>query len=166
MPRGGRRVGAGRKPSVRRAVVLGMDGARREDLGPPGPLGAAPAPAEDLELLTPPPDLTPAQQDYWRRWAPLAVEQRTLVPATRPGFRELCEQADLKAKLARRIHALGAGSEKAGSRLSAYVKLAQRLDSSLARFKLTGMGKPVLMAVNPCRSLACAASAASAGVLP
>jgi phage terminase small subunit len=117
-----------------------MDGARREDVGPPG-IALASA-ADEPELLTPPTDLTPAQQDFWRRWAPCAMEQRTLVPATIAGFRELCEQFDLKQKVARRIQALGAGSPKAAGHLGAYVKLAQRVDSTLARFKLTGMGKP------------------------
>lgn len=146
MPRGGARVGAGRKPTRRRpAVVLGMDGNRRDlfaTASAPGEPSPAAVPQQESELLQPPSDLTPAQQDLWRRWAPLAVEQRTLVPATVPGFRELCEQLALKQTLARRIGHLGAGSERAAGRLGLYVKLAQRLDSSLARFKLTGFGKP------------------------
>lgn len=132
-------MGAGRKPSPRRerAIVLGMDGARRDVLFTPPP-----PTAEEAGLAEPPPDLTPAQQDFWRRWAPLAIEQRTLIPATVPGFRELCEQFTLKEALARRIQRLGPGSERAAARVSLYVKLAQRLDSTLARFKLTGLGKP------------------------
>lgn len=140
MPRGGRRVGAGRKPSGRRAIVLGMDGVRRDN--EPG-LAVEPRDTpQEAGLIDPPADLSPAQQEFWRRWAPFAIEQRTLIPATVAGFRELCEQFALKQVLARRIHALGAGSEKAASRLRAYVQLAQRLDSTLARFKLTSFGKP------------------------
>lgn len=142
MARGGRRVGAGRKPVIRRAVVLGMDGTRREDLGAVGGgLAVAPVP-EELDLAQPPTDMTPSQQDFWRRWAPFAIEQRTLVPATLAGFRELCEQFALKQAIWRRLEALGPASEKATPRLRAYTQLAQRLDSTLARFKLTGMGKP------------------------
>jgi hypothetical protein len=143
MPRGGARVGAGRKPKARKAVVLGMDGQRL--LGEPGSPGSpwvAPVVGDD-PLLAPPADLPPAQQDFWRIYAPYAIEQRTLVAATVAGFRELCEQFALKQTIARGIQRLGAGSSKAEGRMRNYVKLAQRLDATLARFKLTGFGKPV-----------------------
>jgi phage terminase small subunit len=118
-----------------------MDGVRRDlESIPLGP--APPTSAEDASLLEPPADLIPAQQEFWRRWAPFAIEQRTLVPATVAGFRELCEQFVLKAAIARRLQRLGPGSEKALSTMRSYVQLAQRLDSTLARFKLTGFGKP------------------------
>ena len=52
MPRGGRRVGAGRKPGPRKAVVLRMDGGRR--LSMPTPPVAASIPADLAALADPP----------------------------------------------------------------------------------------------------------------
>src|SRR5690606_19147176 len=72
MPRGGRRVGAGRPPKL--AV-----------LPPPPP------PDEAAKLLTPPDDLTTDETRVWEECAPLAVANGTLTAATLPGFRYLCE---------------------------------------------------------------------------
>lgn len=143
MSRGGYRVGAGRKPKApKTAVVIGIDGTRRTDTRP----ASVPAPpADDVPALADPPaDLLPDQQAFWRLYAPSAIEQRTLVPATVIGFRELCEQFALKQAIAARINTykLGAGSKSADAALRSYVKLAQRIDATLARFKLTAFGKP------------------------
>lgn len=118
-----------------------MDGVRREASGlPPSP---APLMAViDSALAEPPADLTPVEQEFWRQYAPAAIEQRTLIAPTVAGFRELCQLAAFKATLARKIHRLGAGSPKADAALRHYVKLSQRLDATLARYKLTGFGKP------------------------
>jgi phosphopantetheinyl transferase len=64
------------------------------------------------------------------------------VPATLPGFRELCEQADLKRQVDKRLRKIGATTEAADGLLRHQVKLAQLLDARLARFKLTAFGKP------------------------
>jgi hypothetical protein len=154
MPRGGRRVGTGRKPTAKRGVVLGLDGARRPDPGPaPPPIAvndAAPAAVDAIhDMATPPADLPVAQQDFWRIYAPAAIEQRTLITATVGGFRELCEQFALKQAIATRIGKLklGAASKSAEGPLRHYVKLSQRVDASMARFKLTAMGKPAEVGV-------------------
>jgi hypothetical protein len=136
MPRGGRRVGAGRKPG-KRGVVLGMDGRRRGELA-----ASAPPSPEDVELLVPPADLTEPQREWWRRWAPAALEQRTLVAATLAGFRELCKQGAMAEAYDREISRVGPTTIEGESLTKTYIKLAQRLDSTLARFKLTGAGKP------------------------
>lgn len=133
MPRGGARVGAGR-PRKTPAVVVGMDGARFT--APPMP------PPSDSPLLEPPADLAKPLQAIWRDLAPLAVQQQTLVAATTAGFRELCEQLHLKRELARALHKHGAASAEADRVLKQYVKVALRVDGTLARFRLTGMGKP------------------------
>lgn len=139
MPRGGARPGAGRKPKARPATVLGMDGRRFPLL----PADAVPVRDEAvMALADPPADLPPAQQAIWTQYAPAAIEQRTLVPATVMGFRQLCEQTAMAAVLAARIEKVGAASKRAGDPLRHYVRLAQRLDASLARFKLTSFGKP------------------------
>ena len=139
MPRGGFRVGAGRKPGSKSAVVIGMDGVRR-DAGPVTP--QALVTGEESALVTPPKDLPRDQRKFWTRYAPLAVAQQTLIPAHVPGFRELCEQAAFKDALARQIRKLKPESPAASETLRHYEKLVQRLDATLARFRLTGFGKP------------------------
>lgn len=138
MPRGGFRVGAGRKPGPRSAVVLGMDGVRRIEavVSPHVPT------TDDFGLLVAPRDLPRDQVKYWTRYAPLALAQRTLIPAHVPGFRELCEQAAFKDGLAKQIRKLKPESDDASDILRHYEKLVQRLDATLARFRLTGFGKP------------------------
>jgi hypothetical protein len=117
-----------------------MDG-RRQDLEPL--MGREAPPAENVDLLeVPPSGLTAGQRTCWRLWAPQAIAQQTLVPSTALGFRELCEQYVMKDSLAKRITRLGPCSSDAERLLKSYVKLAQRLDATLARFKLTAMGKP------------------------
>lgn len=117
-----------------------MAGARVEVPSSPG---AAPVvPVEAASLLEPPAGLPPAQQDRWRALAPFAIAQQTLMDATRPGFAELCEQLVMKDQIAAEISKAGAAHEGMDRLLRQYTKLAQRLDSSLARFRLTGSGKP------------------------
>lgn len=107
------------------------------------------------ELVEPPADLTPAPaQAYWRTWAPHACDERTLTPSTAAGFRELCQQAAYLQMLAKRIEHLGPDTKEAAAYWKPYTSLAQRVDSSLARFKLTAFGKPAAAeqkkaAVNP-----------------
>lgn len=140
MARGGRRIGAGRKKKAK-GIVLGMDGVRR------AVVEIVSTPASDaIDLTTPPADLPEAQHAFWRRYAPAAIEQLTLVPSTVAGFRELCERFVLKETLAARIASfkLGAASKSADALLRQYVKLAQRVEASLKEFKLTAFGKPVL----------------------
>lgn len=147
-------MGSGRKPQARPpGVVLGMDG-RRLDYEPL--LGQAPAAVSDQALEVPPAELTRGQRQFWRQAAPLAVGQGTLTASTAVGFRELCEQFCLKAAIARKIEKLGPASKSADAYIKAYVKLAQRLDATLARFKLTAFGKPADQAAS--RRSAAAAS--------
>lgn len=147
MPRGGARAGAGRKPTrKKRAVVLGLDGSRLPDGAippqlPPSPSAEAAVEIESLAIA--PKKLPKDQAGFWNTYAPSAIEQGTLTPATVAGFRELCEQWAFKEKLAAAIRRKGAATLDAQSDLRAYVRLAQRVDSSLARFKLTSFGKAV-----------------------
>ena len=133
MPRGGLRVGAGRKP--KKASVVGMDGQRFV------PAPALPVSVAGHPLLEPPADLREPQATVWRTLAPHAIAQQTLVQATVRGFRELVEQAVLKQQIADLILAPKPGTD-VDALLRHYTKLAQRLDSTLARFRLTAMGKP------------------------
>ena len=117
----------------------------------------APVSAEEAAaLLEPPADLpdvsaSPAlpgmiltsQRAYWLRWAPHAVDQRTLTPATAAGFRELCEVAAFKEDVAVRLQKFGSDGKSGAERMKQYTRLSQRLDACLGRFKLTAYGKPM-----------------------
>lgn len=116
-----------------------MDGVRRHDGHVAPALAVA---AEDASLLVPPRDLPRDQRKYWVRYAPLAIAQQTLIPAHIPGFRELCEQAAFKDALAKQIRKMKPESPAASETLRHYEKLVQRLDATLARFRLTGFGRP------------------------
>lgn len=93
-------------------------------------------------LSTPPSGLTAMQRKCWREWAPLALTMRTLTAETVPGFRELCERAELKRALWKELRKIGFASEAAAETRRAYDKAALRLNTSLAEFQLTGTGKP------------------------
>lgn len=152
MPRGGFRVGAGRKRQKDAAVVLGMDGQRR-----PAPvaasvvpqLGPAPNDAAVHPLVEPPEGLPEGQHVIWRTLAPHAIAQATLVPATVRGFRELCELVLLKQQIADAIVGAGAATSGMDALLRHYAKLSQRLDAVLGRYRLTAVGKPEASAAKP-----------------
>lgn len=95
-------------------------------------------------LREPPAELVGAGAEFWRLWAGHAITERTLSPATAAGFRELCEQAALTAAIHAKIQKLKPDNKKADPYLKTYIKLSQRLDASLARFKLTAFGKPAV----------------------
>lgn len=143
MPRGGARPGAGRKPKPRDAepaVVVGMDGLPRRELRPA-------ASAVDVQVLASPPSnmKSKEQREFWRAYAPAAIEQQTLIQQTALGFRELAEQFVMKQQIAAFIEANGgAANPIMDTLLKQYVKLAQRVDASLARFRLTSFGKPAV----------------------
>jgi len=142
MPRGGRRVGAGRKPGSipriarpleRKVVTLG--GQDWKALPPVDVEVSSP-------LVTPPTGMREPEAEVWKALAPHAVLQQTLVASTVRGFRELCEQAVLKQQIADAIAAAGAATSGMDVLLRHYARLAQRLDQSLARYRLTAQGKP------------------------
>lgn len=147
MARGGPRPGSGRKPGSKNkaGIVLGMDGARRPRIElptPTDPIAADGDLAEPDPLLDPPADLSETEQAFWRKAAPRAVRQRTLTDAEVLGFRELCQHFAMKEQIAQRIAKAGADSSSVDGLLRQYVKLGQRVDAMLARFKLTAFGKP------------------------
>lgn len=156
MPRGGRRVGAGRKPGKKQAVVLGMDGARRGDfvLPPAMQASVSPDPVGD-SLVEPPADLSDAIKAVWRALAPLAIEQRTLTASKVPGFRDLCLRWVYCADFDARIWEFGGPSRhEAEPLVKRLEKWRPMLGNSLKEFKLTAFGKPdtaekTKVAVNP-----------------
>lgn len=140
MGHGGARVGAGRKP--KKATVVSMSG--RPFVAT---LGPAPADAASSPLATPPEGMREAEAAVWRELAPHAIAQMTLVPGTLRGFRELCEHVVMKQSIADTIAAAGPATSGMDALLRHYAKLAQRVDASLARYRLTAQGKPEPTAV-------------------
>ena len=158
MPRGGYRQGAGRKP-VGGGVVLGLDGKRQRARYRGVELPPAVAGEDRERLVVPPKGIGKASAAFWRLWAPRAVEERTLTPSTAVGFVETCQRAAYVAALAKRIEHLGPATKEAVPYLMLYDKMAQKLEGSLSRFKLTAMGKPATSdkpkaAANPWEQLA------------
>lgn len=146
MPKGGRRAGAGRKPGAAwagrgRSVVLGMDGQRK---APRRSEELPPAVSGEVKegLLAAPYWLSEGAKGCWERWAGEAIAERTLTPATAAGFTLMCQRADYVAKLGVRIDTLGADTQDAVPYLNIYSNMSQKLETSLARFKLTAFGKP------------------------
>ena len=178
MPRGGSRPGAGRKPKS--AVVLGMDGSRRETSAPAASTPAAaavPPPTsarrpDQVDLAQPPSDLSEKRQEFWRVYAPTAVAEGTLTEGTVVGFRELSAQfvieqdlleqmesyrllyvryldyvkttppAEVGPQLSQLVKQIEAFNASYQDSIKLWTKVSQRVDSTLARFKLTAMGKP------------------------
>jgi len=138
---GGARVGAGAKPKNKPGKVVGMDGKPRADVLPPSMQTTAaadpPAPAEGL--ATPPADLSERRKAFWIEWAPRAIAAGTLIDATVLGFRELSEQYVIKCDLAKAVDDKAPGYVES---LKLWAKVTQRVDASMARFKLTAFGKP------------------------
>lgn len=98
---------------------------------------------ERAALCKPPKGLSGAEHAAWTRFAEQALAERTLTPTTVPGFVELCRQSAYVSEIDATIQRLGIGTKEAEPYLKQYVRLAQRYDASLARFKLTAFGKPV-----------------------
>lgn len=140
MPRGGHRPGAGRKPKGQEGNVLTMPD-RKVRVQPPIP----DLPESDRVALSEAPlGVSEAARALWHQWAPQALAERTLTPATAAGFAQLCQQWAYVTSLAKKIDHLGPDTKEAIPYMIGYLKLAQRLDASLARFKLTAFGKPAV----------------------
>jgi len=126
---GGRRVGAGRKPEPKRRKQQGLvvfPGGR----------------PEDKALVEPPSGLSEAQALFWRQWAPLALEKRTLTTETVPAFTMLCELEVRRRAIVAEFDREGAEATPAGLRL--YLQAAKQVEGLMGRFCLAPFGKPVV----------------------
>ena len=147
MPRGGARVGAGRKPKEylkKPAPIVNFKDVKQAKSG------------DGLVSRVPPADLPEDQRDFWQRYAGHAIEARTLTMRTEAAFRLLCElEAEKRATKATidadgrtfiKITIDGAGQEhqelKAHPLTGSYRQLAQRVETLMARFSLAPFGKP------------------------
>ena len=153
MPRGGKRLGSGRKPHTRRERWLGgKAGHRNLTIVPAAPAVVAPA---DAPVEEAPDVLVAGEAKYWALWAPLATRRGMLHEGTVPGFTLLCQWAaradDLWACIQSRgyeqekVTIDGAGQEhrefKANSLLSQWRGLSARVEQGMARYGLTADGK-------------------------
>jgi hypothetical protein len=144
MGRGGARLGAGRKPAIRPG--LGLEAVSRPE--------AAAVPVS----ASVPADLPSEQIVYWCRYAPLAVQARTLTETTAPAFRMLCEleaeRSAVKADLDRdgrmvvKVSVDDGGTVTREKRLhpltAHYLRLCRQVEALLARFTLAPFGKASL----------------------
>jgi hypothetical protein len=102
------------------------------------PPALQPAPAAvTTGLEEPPADLGDREKTVWRALAPRAIAERTLIEATVPGFRELCEQLVVKEDIA----AASAGAVNQHRWLALLLKAQQRVDVTLDRYRLTARGQ-------------------------
>lgn len=141
MPRGGARPGSGPKPRSRPFEVIEGGGS-------------------DAGKIKKPDGLTADQDAFWDEYAPLAVERRTLTPATTPAFRLLCELQEERVAVKRtldkdgrtyiKVTVDGAGTEheelKAHPLKADYAKLSKQVETLMGRFLLAPFGKPLTIA--------------------
>jgi phage terminase small subunit len=99
----------------------------------------------EKSLLSAPYWLSEAARGYWERWAPEAVTERTLTPATAAGFEELCKRADLVAQLAVKIHEMGM-TDSGLPFVKTFDSMQKGMESMLLKFRLTAFGKPMVAA--------------------
>ena len=143
---GGARVGAGKKP--RPKAKFGIVSGGRVDAPVDAVVDSRPQP-----LAEPPVDMTPEQQGFWKACAPLAIERRTLIDATVPAFRMLCELHAKKVLVGSMVDKGALGG------LRVYLQLSKQVESLMARFCLAPFGKPATKteapkaAANPWKAL-------------
>lgn len=145
MPRGGSRVGSGRKPKEALSFKPTVETFRPEliDGGKADGIGL-------------PDDLPADQRQFWQQYAALAIEKRTLTKHTVPAFRLLCEldaeqrvvkkTIDHDGRTFMKVTVDGSGQEhqelKAHPLKADYAKLAKQVETLMARFSLAPFGKP------------------------
>jgi hypothetical protein len=83
MSRGGRRIGAGRKPKSKTAKLL-----QHPSVPMTPPTTNAPSPIEEFDA---PDDLTAEERHIWLKQAPFAFANRTLTRATALAFERYCK---------------------------------------------------------------------------
>jgi hypothetical protein len=150
---GGSRPGAGRKrkPTHLRAIDGGAD--RR---GPRGDDDDAELPPADAAALEPPDDLSPEERAVWDAWAPLAIAERTLTPATLANFVQLCQaevdRRHLRARYTLQRHGAGGellpllvmDSDEELSLRREHRTLLKDIHARMKDFKLAPFGKEIL----------------------
>lgn len=134
MPRGGRRIGAGRKrklPGVSAADMRRATGQTRP------PTTNSPSPIEEFDA---PDDLTMEERAVWLKQAPHAFKNRTLTRATALSFERYCKVVVLERHEAK-SSGMGGNNHRG---------LLKQINMYELQFMLTPCGKPMAeLAVEP-----------------
>lgn len=129
MPRGGRRVGAGRKPKPKEpARVLAHPSVPTTDV--------VEAPIEEFDA---PNDLTIDERHVWLKQAPHAFANRTLTKATALAFERYCKLVVLERNEAKSSGVGGANHRG----------LLRQVNELELQFLLTPSGKPIAVPAKP-----------------
>lgn len=126
MPRGGRRIGAGRKPKPK----VGSELARVLQ-HPSVPTTNQPSPIEEFDA---PNDLAADERAVWLKQAPHALKNRTLTRATALAFERYCKVVVLERNEAKSSGVGGANHRGLLKQINAYE----------LQFMLTPAGKPMV----------------------
>ena len=124
MPRGGRRIGAGRKPKPKTAKVLAHPSA----VVPPSTNESSP-----VEEFDAPNDLTAEERAIWMKQAPHAFANRTLTRGTALSFERYCKVVVLERNEAK-SSAVGGANHRG---------LLRQINAYELQFMLTPSGKAV-----------------------
>jgi terminase small subunit-like protein len=155
MPRGGKRLGSGRKPHTRTQRWLGGNASKVNLALVTHRPDVQAGPAVPVEVPDVPAILTEDEGAYWRLYAPLAVARGMLNQETQPGLVQLCQVARRAAAFWAEIESRGFVHEttivsgdgqeryelKRHPLISDWRGLVQRQEQMLARFGLTADGK-------------------------
>jgi hypothetical protein len=95
----------------------------------------------DKALLEPPAGLPEVQAVFWRLWAGLALERRTLTAETVPAFVLLCELEAKRRAIGAVLEQPGAEPSPAGLRI--YAQFSKQVEGLMGRFCLAPFGKPI-----------------------
>lgn len=137
-PKGGRRIGAGRKPDPnskrQRRLAAQAAGARvltHPSAPPVVPTTNTPSPIEEFDA---PDDLSADERAIWLKQAPHAFRMRTLTRATALAFERYCKVVILERK----------ESESSGRGGSNHRGLLRQINAYETQFMLCPIGKPVI----------------------
>jgi len=134
MPRGGRRVGAGRKKKTPEERLIDGNAGHRGRLLPHPSVPAASVTPAAVEEFDAPNDLTMDERHVWLELAPFAFKNGTLTKTSALAFRLLCRNVVLERDYAKSVQERGGASHRG---------MIQRVDAELDAFALRPTGKPM-----------------------
>lgn len=138
MPKGGPRIGAGRKPKLPGARAFGSRVVPHPSVPAASSHPVVPTtnPASPIEEFDAPDDLTADERAIWLKQAPHAFRNRTLTKATALAFERYCKIVVLERNEAKSSGVGGANHRGLLKQLNAYEQ----------QFMLAPTGKPVVEA--------------------